>query len=103
MFVPQLYYEFLCDWDHALHLALPFTGMLQVITIALFSFAPLIAMLVPYVPLARAGTLQERQIQWPTLPSNLTEDVLQVAYAISLPCVNNTWCDQLTTLVVRRI
>lgn len=54
-----------------------------------------------YVSLASSFALDARQLQWPTLPNNLTEDVLQVASAISPPCAaNNTWCQQLTVVVV---
>ncbi|KAB5592836.1 hypothetical protein CTheo_3696 [Ceratobasidium theobromae] len=56
-----------------------------------------------YVSLASSFALDARQLQWPTLPNNLTEDVLQVASAISPPCAaNNTWCQQLTVVVIPR-
>ncbi|ELU45074.1 Hydroxyethylthiazole kinase family domain-containing [Rhizoctonia solani AG-1 IA] len=46
-----------------------------------------------YASVATSVALNSRQIQWPTLPNNLTEDVLQVAGAISPPCAaNTTWC-----------
>ncbi|KAF8712263.1 hypothetical protein RHS03_01288, partial [Rhizoctonia solani] len=54
-----------------------------------------------YASVATSVALNSRQIQWPTLPNNLTEDVLQVAGAISPPCAaNTTWCQQLTEVVV---
>ncbi|ELU45084.1 hypothetical protein AG1IA_00885 [Rhizoctonia solani AG-1 IA] len=46
-----------------------------------------------YASAATLVSLEARQIQWPTLPNNLTEDVLQIASAISPPCAGiNTNC-----------
>ncbi|KAF8712191.1 hypothetical protein RHS03_01281, partial [Rhizoctonia solani] len=56
-----------------------------------------------YASAATLVSLEARQIQWPTLPNNLTEDVLQIASAISPPCAGiNTNCQQLTNDVVPR-
>ncbi|CUA70465.1 hypothetical protein RSOLAG22IIIB_04203 [Rhizoctonia solani] len=56
-----------------------------------------------YASVATSAALNSRQIQWPSLPNNLTADVLQVAFAISPPCAaNSTWCQQLTSVVVPR-
>ncbi|KAH7335967.1 hypothetical protein B0J17DRAFT_719632 [Rhizoctonia solani] len=54
-----------------------------------------------YASVATSVALNSRQTQWPMLPTNLTEDVLQVANAISPPCAdNNTWCQHLTEAVI---
>ncbi|KAF8606268.1 hypothetical protein BDV93DRAFT_604763 [Ceratobasidium sp. AG-I] len=76
--------------------------MLQVLAGALFGLAPLVAILVLQAPIVSGAALYGRQLQWPALPSNLTEDVLQVAFAISPPCANTTYCVALTTVVVPR-
>ncbi|CCO35316.1 hypothetical protein BN14_09433 [Rhizoctonia solani AG-1 IB] len=56
-----------------------------------------------YASMATSVALSPRQIEWPTLPNNLTEDVLRVAGAISPPCAaNSSWCQQLTTVVIPR-
>ncbi|KAG8764211.1 hypothetical protein FRC12_008234 [Ceratobasidium sp. 428] len=61
----------------------------------LFALAPLAMVLAPSQVAA--------QIQWPPLPNNLTNTVLQVAFAISPPCAaNNTFCQALTTTVIPR-
>ncbi|QRV96598.1 hypothetical protein RhiJN_24616 [Ceratobasidium sp. AG-Ba] len=68
--------------------------MLPTVAGALFGLAPFIMVLAP-----RASA----QIEWPALPNNLTVDVLRVAGAISPPCAaNNTWCTQLTSVVIPR-
>ncbi|KAH7335965.1 hypothetical protein B0J17DRAFT_60222 [Rhizoctonia solani] len=56
-----------------------------------------------YASVATSAALNSRQMQWPTLPNNLTTDVLQVAFAISPPCAaNSSWCQQLTQVVIPR-
>ncbi|KAG8744468.1 hypothetical protein FRC10_010138 [Ceratobasidium sp. 414] len=65
--------------------------MFPAIAGALFGLAPLAIVLAPGQAVA--------QLQWPELPNNLTQDVLQVAFAISPPCVNNTYCQLLTGTV----
>ncbi|CAE6404957.1 unnamed protein product [Rhizoctonia solani] len=56
-----------------------------------------------YASVATSAALNSRQIQWPTLPNNLTEDILKVAFAISPPCAaNSSWCQQLTQVVIPR-
>ncbi|CAE6471289.1 unnamed protein product [Rhizoctonia solani] len=58
---------------------------------------------VAYASVAASAALNSRQMQWPTLPNNLTEDVLKVAFAISPPCAaNSSWCQQLTQVVIPR-
>ncbi|CAE6486425.1 unnamed protein product [Rhizoctonia solani] len=58
---------------------------------------------VAYASMATSAALNSRQMQWPTLPNNLTTDVLQVAFAISPPCAaNSSWCQQLTQVVIPR-
>jgi len=76
--------------------------MLRVLAGAFFGLAPLLAMLAPQAPIVSAAALYDRQLQWPTLPNNLTQDVLQVAFAISPPCANLTYCVELTTVVIPR-
>ena len=66
----------------------------------LFVFVPLVTLLAQQALPVRALALQERQSQDPTLPSNLTEDVLQVASAISPSCANIDYCVNLVTSVV---
>ncbi|KAG8682837.1 hypothetical protein FRC08_014697 [Ceratobasidium sp. 394] len=69
--------------------------MFPAIAGAFFGLAPLAMVLAPGQAAA--------QIQWPQLPNNLTQDVLQVAFAISPPCAsNNTYCQQLTGTVIPR-
>lgn len=56
--------------------------------------------LLPFVSFVSSMALTARQLEWPDLPNNLTQDVLDVANAISPPCENNQFCQQLTTVVV---
>ncbi|KAF8601139.1 hypothetical protein BDV93DRAFT_586962, partial [Ceratobasidium sp. AG-I] len=65
-----------------------------------YGLIPLVTLLVQQALPAAALVLQERQSQEPTLPSNLTQDVLQVASAISPPCANIESCISLVTGVI---
>ena len=65
-----------------------------------FVLVPLVTLLFQQAIPVAALVLQERQSQDPTLPSNLTQDVLQVASAISPSCANIDYCIDLVTTVV---
>ncbi|KAF8594329.1 hypothetical protein BDV93DRAFT_529385, partial [Ceratobasidium sp. AG-I] len=65
-----------------------------------FRLVPLVTLLAQQAVPVAALALQTRQSQGPTLPSNLTEDVLQVASAISAPCANTDSCISLVTDVI---
>ncbi|KAF8593144.1 hypothetical protein BDV93DRAFT_566740 [Ceratobasidium sp. AG-I] len=65
-----------------------------------FALVPLVTLLAQQALPASAVVLQERQSQEPTLPSNLTQDVLQVGSAISPPCANTDSCISLVTDVI---
>ncbi|KAF8598379.1 hypothetical protein BDV93DRAFT_512593 [Ceratobasidium sp. AG-I] len=65
-----------------------------------FGLVPLVTLLAQQALPAAALVLQERQSQEPTLLGNLTQDVLQVASAISPPCANTDSCINLVTLVI---
>ena len=68
-----------------------------------FGLLPLVTLLAQQALPVEALALQERQSQGASLPSNLTQDVLQVASAISPPCANNDYCIDLVTTVVSSV
>ncbi|KAF8601111.1 hypothetical protein BDV93DRAFT_510379 [Ceratobasidium sp. AG-I] len=67
-----------------------------------FGLVPLLTFLAQQSLPTAALVLQERQPQGPTLPGNVTQDVLQVASAISPPCANIDSCISLVTDMIPR-
>ncbi|KAF8593255.1 hypothetical protein BDV93DRAFT_516707 [Ceratobasidium sp. AG-I] len=67
-----------------------------------FALMPLLTLFAHQTLPTAALVLQERQSQGPTLPGNVTQDVLQVASAISPPCANIDSCISLVADVIPR-
>ncbi|KAF8601077.1 acetyl-CoA synthetase-like protein [Ceratobasidium sp. AG-I] len=80
--------------------ALQLKQMLRYVFRLIFGLVSLAVMLGYQALPTAALVMQERRSQEPTLPSNLTQDVLQVASAISPSCANLDSCIDLVTTVI---
>ncbi|KAG9105552.1 hypothetical protein FRC07_009197, partial [Ceratobasidium sp. 392] len=74
--------------------------MLLTLAGAFFGLAPLAMMLAPVGQVV--AQYQPPATPWVQLPNNLTDNVMRVAFAISPPCANYTYCQQLTVTVIPR-